>query len=132
LRKPYRVNLFSALAIIFSAVITACSSSKGGAVQAIEAYIQALSNQDSTQLSNLSCSSWEAEALVELDSLAGVGSKVVDLTCQQAGQEGSDTYVSCKGSIALDYNGEAQQIDLSNRTYIAHQEDGVWLMCGYR
>jgi predicted small secreted protein len=112
-------------------LLAACSNAQDGAIKAIEAYIQALSNKDATQISVLSCADWEQDALLEVDSLSGVNSKVENLTCQQAGQEGADTYVSCTGVLVLDYNGEAQQIDLSARTYIARQEDGDWRMCGY-
>ncbi len=118
--------------IAFVLLLAACSSSQGGAVSAIEAYIQALSNKDSVQISNLSCKDWEVSAVLEVDSFEGVGSKVENLACRQAGQEGNDTYVTCTGVLALDYNGEAQQIDLSAKTYIARQEGGEWRMCGYR
>ncbi len=125
-------NWILAIIIVFSLLLAACGSSNSGAVKAIESYIQALSNKDAAQISNLSCADWEASALVEVDSLAGVGSKVENLACQPAGQQGADTYVSCSGVLALDYNGEAQQIDLSTRTYIARQEGGEWRMCGYK
>jgi hypothetical protein len=118
--------------LLWTLLLTACSKGQNDAAQAIEKYITALSNKDSVQLSNLSCNAWQTDASVELDSLAGVGSKVENLSCQQAGQEGSDIYISCTGILALDYNGEAQQVDLSSRTYIARQEDGEWRMCGYR
>ncbi len=124
-------KLFMVSFIFITLLLTACSSGKPGAVRAIEAYIQALSDKDEAQISNLSCSGWEADAIVELDSLAGVGSKVEGLNCSESGQSGADTYVSCTGKLALDYNGEAQQIDLSTRTYVARQEDGEWRMCGY-
>ena len=127
-----RLILLSMITVILAVLVIACGSAEDGATQAVIAYIQALSNQDSTQLSNLSCSSWEANAVVEMDSLAGVGSKVEDLACQQAGQAEGDVYVACTGYLALDYNGEIQKIDLSTRTYIARQEDGEWRMCGYR
>ena len=130
--KSQRVFVLFILTGIFSLLLAACSSGQDGASQAIEGYLVSLSNKDSAQLSNLSCSGWEQQALVEMDSLAGVGSKVENLSCQAAGQDGTDTLVSCTGSLALDYNGEAQQIDLSTRTYIARQEDGEWRMCGYK
>ena len=142
--RPLRIMITSFLVVIAALVLSACSSSQAGktggtptelqngATRAIEAYIQALSKQDAAQLSNLSCSSWEADALVEMDSLAGVGSKVENLTCHQTEINGTDTYVACSGDLALDYNGEVQQIDLSKRTYIARQEAGEWRMCGYR
>jgi hypothetical protein len=120
------------ITVVLILLLAACSSTQeGGAVRAVEAYIQALNNKDSTQISILSCADWEQDALLEVDSLTGVNSQLENLACQQVGQEGADTYISCTGVLALDYNGEAQQIDLSARTYIAHQENGEWRMCGY-
>jgi hypothetical protein len=111
--------------------ITACSNNNDAAVKTIESYINALSNKDTVQIANLSCSTWEKDALAEVDSLTAVGSTVENLSCTVIGQEGNDIYISCTGHLALDYNGEAQQIDLSTRTYIARQNDGEWRMCGY-
>jgi hypothetical protein len=122
--------IFSCI-IVFVLLVTACKNSQSGATQAIEAYIQALSDRDTIRINNLSCLDWEPSALLEIDSLTTVDSKVENLACQVTGQDGNDTYVSCSGVLALDYNGEAQKIDLSTRTYIARQEDGEWRMCGY-
>lgn len=129
--KPKRYRAISVIGLLFL-LLTACSSPQEKAAKAIEDYISALSNKDSVQLSNLSCNAWQPEALVEMDSLTSVGSKVENLACQQASEQGTDKLISCTGVIALDYNGEIQQIDLSSRTYIARQEDGEWRMCGYR
>ena len=109
-----------------------CTTGENEAAKAIEAYIHALSDKDSTQVSNLSCADWEQEALVEVDSLTAVGTSIKDLSCQQTGEDGEDILVSCTGVLALDYNGEAQQIDLSAHNFIARQEGGEWRMCGYR
>jgi len=132
LKKYFQINYIVILSLLISILLVACDSGQNDASKAIEAYIQALSSKDSVQLSNLSCTEWEQNALREVDSLVGVGSKVENLSCKQTGQEGTDTYVSCTGVLALDYNGEGQQIDLSSRTYITRQEDGEWRMCGYR
>lgn len=126
----YIFRLF-ALVVIMMALV-GCSSKKNEASKAIEAYINALSNQDANLISNLSCADWEASALTEVNSFTAVSSVVSDLACQESGQESNNTYVSCTGSINLDYNGEAQVIDLSARTYIARLEGGEWRMCGYR
>lgn len=130
LNKSNRYGVIYLIGILIL-VLTACSNPQDEAAHAIEEYISALSNKDSVQLSNQSCNAWQPDAAVEMDSLAGVGSKVENLDCQQTGEEGSDKYISCSGVLALDYNGEIQQIDLSSRTYIARQEDGEWRMCGY-
>jgi hypothetical protein len=127
--KKYRKIMALILTVIF---LAACGSDGNGAASAIEAYIQALGTKDTHQISVLSCANWEQNALIEIDSLASVGTQVEDLECQERGTEGEDTLVDCTGIIALDYDGEIQQIDLSNRTYIAHEEGGEWLMCGYK
>ncbi len=125
---------FYTLVILFivGAALVSCSSKKNQAVQSIEAYIQALANKDANKLSTLSCSDWEANALVELDSFASVGTKVENLSCTDTGNADKNTYITCTGQMVLDYGGEAQKIDLSNRTYIATQSGGEWLMCGYK
>ena len=117
---------------LFVVTLGACTNGQNGAVRAIELYIGALSDKDTVQISNLSCADWEQSALLEVDSLTAVGSSVQDLSCTQTGQDGGDVLVTCTGVLALDYNGEAQQIDLSARTYLARQEGGEWRMCGYR
>lgn len=126
---PLLVLTFTA---VFAIILTACSASTNSPSQVIEEYIQSLNNKDSVEISNLSCSDWEANALAEVDSLTGVGSKVENLECKQTGQNNTEIYILCTGIIALDYNGEAQQIDLSTRTFITRQEDGEWRMCGYQ
>jgi hypothetical protein len=131
LRKYLKQILYKILLSLTIFLITACNNNNDAAVKTIVSYINALSNKDTVQIANLSCSGWEQDALAEVDSLTSVGSTVENLSCQISGQEGNDVYISCTGQLALDYNGEAQQIDLSTRTYIARQEDGEWRMCGY-
>jgi predicted small secreted protein len=131
LKKSFRTICIAFIFTLLIILLTACNNGQNGATRAIEAYIQALSNKDSVKISNLSCTDWEQNAMLEVNSLTAVGAKVENLKCDQTGQDGADTYVSCTGMLALDYNGDPQQIDLSTRTYIARQEDGEWRMCGY-
>jgi hypothetical protein len=131
MKQRNKLHIFIIL-ILSSIMLLGCGSGKNDAAHTIEAYIQALSEKDSNQISNLSCSDWEQNALIEVDSLTSVGSKVENLKCEEVGQDGDDTLVSCTGALVLDYNGEAQQIDLSSRTYIARNDGGEWRMCGYR
>ena len=132
LRKFTRFLILVISLLLLILIITACNSNKDAATSVIESYISALSNKDTVQISNLSCTKWEQDALVEVDSLTAVGSTVENLACSEVGQQDDEVFVTCTGYLALDYNGEAQQIDLSTRTYIAKQEDGEWRMCGYR
>ena len=132
MKKYFRTIITVFLGMLITFILIACNNEQNDASKAIEAYIQALSNKDSAQISNLSCAEWEKSALSEVDSLTAVGSKIENLTCKETGQNGADSYVSCTGVLSLDYNGEAQQIDLSARTFIARNEGGEWRMCGYR
>ena len=117
---------------LFILTLVSCSDGEDNAAIAIEAYITALSDRDANRISSLSCADWESSALVEIDSLTAVGSNVENLSCQPSRQEGEDLLITCTGILALDYGGEAQQIDLSSRVYIARLEGGEWRMCGYR
>jgi hypothetical protein len=131
-KSKFLTILIAVIGIFCTFFLVSCNNQQDGAIDAIKSYIQALSDKDQVQISNISCVDWEPNALIELDSLTAVGSEVQNLVCSQAGQDGEDVYISCTGILALDYDGEAQQIDLSNRVYIARQEDGEWRMCGYR
>ncbi|MBN2146880.1 MAG: hypothetical protein JW726_05810 [Anaerolineales bacterium] len=113
-------------------LLTACTSAEDSAALAVEGYIQSLIQQDANQLAGFSCSDWEAQAQIELDSLTGVTATTQDLQCQATSQEGDDILVECSGKIIFDYNGEEQELSLEGRTYIAREEAGEWRMCGYK
>ena len=131
MKKSIRALSTNLIFIVLVVFLAACNPSQNDPAKVIEAYIRALSGKDQARLSSLSCSEWESSALLEADSLVGVGSTIQDLSCSQTSQESSTSFVACTGVLALDYNGEAQQIDLSTRTYVARQEAGEWRMCGY-
>ncbi len=130
--KKYQILWVILFTILSSLVLAGCGGAQNKGISAIEAYIQALVEQDANQLAILSCADWEASAQIELDSFTAVSAKLEGLSCQETGQEGDDILVSCNGMIVLDYNGEIQELDLSTRTYRARQEGGEWRMCGYR
>jgi hypothetical protein len=128
------IRIIGILFLVSTNILAACSSAGevSDAASAIDAYNQALVSKNANQLSNLSCKAWEAEAKNELASFAAVTAQVENSKCQVSGQDGDYTLVSCSGKIVADYNGENQEIDLGQRTYIAIQEDGQWRMCGYK
>jgi hypothetical protein len=135
--RAYSGQLFRSimmLILVSTSILSACSSTGKvtDAPSAIEAYNQALVSKNANQLSNLSCKAWEADAENELASFAAVTAQVESPNCQVSGQDGIYTLVSCSGKIVADYNGENQEIDLSQRIYKAVQEDGQWRMCGYK
>jgi hypothetical protein len=113
-------------------LFSACGNVKQPAAQAVENYVKALVAKNSSQLSTLSCATWEPSAMTELDSLQAVQAKLQGLDCSVSGTDGATTLVTCKGKIVVTYNNENQELDLSNRTYQVVQQGGDYLMCGYR
>jgi hypothetical protein len=121
------------LAACLAMLLSACGGKASDpAGKAVESYLTALVNKDSTRLSALSCADWESNALMELDSLQAVEAKLDGMTCATSGQDGSTAQVNCKGKIVATYNGENQELDLSVRTYQVVQQGGDYLVCGYK
>ena len=123
--------MFASLAFILG--LSGCTSkNSGGAAASVESYLQALVEKDSARLASLSCTDWEDDAVLELESLAAVTASLKDMTCQDDLQVGETAQVSCSGFLLANYNGEDQEINLSDRTYLAVKESGDWRMCGYK
>ncbi len=121
------------LLIFTSLLLAACASNNENApVQAVENYLNALVEKDANRLTTLSCSEWEDDALLELDSFQAVTARLEGLACEQTGTDGETALVLCNGNIVATYNDEDQQLDLSVRTYQVVQEGGDWLVCGTR
>lgn len=120
------------LVLLFAMLISACGKAPDPAAKAVEDYLTALVNKDSTRLSALSCAEWEASAMLELDSLQAVATKLVGLTCSVTGTNGINSEISCQGKILTTYNNEEQQLDLSVRTYQVVKQGGDYLVCGYK
>jgi hypothetical protein len=114
-------------------LFSACGSKTGDpASKAVESYLTALVNKDSTSLSALSCADWESSAMLELDSLQAVKTRLEGLSCKTTGTDGSTSLVDCQGKILATYNGEDQALDLSARAYQVVQQGGDYLVCGYK
>ena len=128
------INRYSLIGILFLLIATGCTNSRdtSNAVGAIEAYNQALVAKNADQLSTLSCAAWEADAKNELDSFSAVTAMLNDMKCEESGQDGDTTLVSCTGEITANYGNEVLTINLADRTYQAVYEGGEWRMCGYR
>lgn len=122
------VLLMSLIVILFSA----CGKASGPAAKAVEDYLTALVKKDANALSTLSCADWESNALLELDSLQAVATRLENLSCTATGTDGTTTQVVCQGKILATYNNEDQQFDLSVRTYQVVHQGGEYLVCGYQ
>ena len=123
------IIVVSLLILVFSA----CGGKAADpAAKAVENYLNALVNKDSNQLSALSCADWESNALLELDSLQAVKTRLDGLTCKTSGVNGTISDVNCQGKILATYNNEDQTLDLSVRTYQVTQQGSEYLVCGYK
>ncbi len=120
------------LMCIAAMLISACGKVTDPAAKAVENYLYALVNKDGNALSTLSCAKWESNALLELDSLQAVATKLENLSCATTGTNGTTAQVICQGKIIATYNSEDQQIDLSVRTYQVINQGGEYLVCGYQ
>ena len=113
--------------------LSACSgNSADPASKAVEDYLNALVAKDSTKLSAISCASWESNALLELDSLQAVKTRLDGVSCKTSGTVGGTSQVNCQGRMLVTYNGEDQALDISARTYQVVQQGGNYLVCGYK
>jgi outer membrane lipoprotein-sorting protein len=133
LEEPVRKIFLLLILVILTNLLSACASKNNDAsAKAVEDYLNALVAKDSDRLTTLSCSDWEDDALLELDSFQAVTTKLDGLACTQTGTDGDTALVLCKGKIIATYNNENQELDLSTRTYQVVQQDGDWLVCGTR
>lgn len=121
-----------ALFVFIALLLSACGSSKDPAARAVEDYLTALSSKDANALTVLSCADWESSALLEYDSLQAVETRLEGLDCTLSGTEGDTRLVQCQGKMLATYDGEDQEFDLSVRIYEVVQQDGDYLVCGYR
>jgi hypothetical protein len=129
MHKFVSIVLLMCLAAI---LISACGKVTDPAAKAVGNYLIALVNKDANTLTALSCADWESNALLELDSLQAVATRLENLACTATGTDGTTTKVNCQGKILVTYNNEDQQFDLSVRTYQVVKQGGEYLVCGYQ
>lgn len=112
-------------------IILAACANEGSAPDAVEKYLKAKIASDDNQLVSLSCKDWETQALLEAKSFESVSAEFKDMSCKEAGKDGSYTLVTCEGTLIIQYRGEdPREQNLSGTTYRAIKEDGKWKMCG--
>ena len=127
-----KIALGTTLASLILTLLSACGGGSQPAASTVEDYIRALVAKDANRLSTLSCADWESTALTELDSFQAVQIRLEGLACSVSGSDDGTSLVTCKGKIIASYNNEDQTIDLSVRTYQVVQQEGNYLVCGYR
>jgi hypothetical protein len=122
----------SLLILLAAMLLAGCASPEVEAARTVDQYLHGLVNQDSNQVSNLSCKDWEAQALLEVDSFQLVKAALEDVRCAATGRTEGGVIVHCSGAIVTSYNNESTRIALDQRDYFVTQENGDWFLCGYR
>jgi len=111
-------------------ILTGCAK-KSSAPGAIEQYLKAKVASDENKLVSLSCKAWEAQAIQDAATFKSVSAEIKNIACQEKGQDGKYTLVTCDGTLVIQYRGETpREQPLSGTTYRAVKEDGEWKMCG--
>jgi hypothetical protein len=111
--------------------LAACQKSDS-AGKTVEAYLQARAKSDETQMINLSCADWEAQARTEAASFRSMNAKLDGVICQTASSDGSTALVTCQGNIVTAYNGETREWPQAGREFKLVRQDDEWRMCGYK
>lgn len=120
------------LIVLFFVVVLASCTAEEPAVQVVEAYLNAVVDQDDVTLQKLVCEEWQFDAMMEMDSFLAVSPELENLSCSIVGDSGESQLVNCTGNILATYNEEQQKIDLSIRNYVVNEVAGEWLVCGHQ
>ena len=126
--------IISLLIVLTLASLAACSTPKKDASEAakpVEAFYNAIVNQNRDQIGSIACAAWEKDALREVDAFMGVKSELKDFACAVS-EEGSDeATVTCTGAIAASYGAEITNVPIEGKTHKVIKEQGEWRICGY-
>jgi hypothetical protein len=132
-KKMRKIALLVILLWVSAVLLSACGGKAADpASQAVEDYLNALVTKNPTKLSAVSCKDWESNALMELDSLQAVKTRLDGVTCKSTSTNGTTSQVNCQGQLVATYNGEDQTLDIASRTYLVLQQGGDYLVCGYK
>lgn len=126
--KKYSIFL---IVVLLSLFLASCAA-KEPSVQAVEAYLNAIVEQDDVALQTVVCEAWQFDAMLEMDSFLAVEPQLENLSCSVVEEMDGTHLVNCTGNILATYNEEQQKIDLSLRNYVVNQVGGEWLVCGHQ
>ena len=114
------------LMLMCAFLLAACASESPA--QVVEAYFQAIIDDQPERLAELSCAAWEASALTAATSFRNTGAALGGMQCEAAGEDAGYQIVQCQGRIVVVYQGEERAFPLTR--YRVIQEDNAWRMCG--
>jgi hypothetical protein len=112
--------------LVCGLLLASCASESP--LQVVEAYFQAIIDDEPERLAGLSCAAWEADALTAAASFRGTGAVLEGLQCESVGEDAGYQIVQCQGRIVVVYQGEQRAFPLGR--YRVIQEDNAWRMCG--
>jgi hypothetical protein len=123
------------LLIALTVIIAGCaqeSSDPQAPAKAVEKYLEARMSKDSDAFAGTFCADFESDALIDFDSFGAVEATLEDMVCEVGTISEGTANVTCTGSLKTVYNGEdSRTLDLARFPYVATQDDGEWVMCGY-
>ena len=131
MRKLSRISFLFPILLWLSLMMSGCSSSPPSASGAVESYLEALAAKDLNQMINLSCSDWEADAKLELNSFAADKIRLEEVECMENRQDDEFSVVECTGRIGASYGAEDLVIELEEWTFRVLHQGGETLMCGH-
>lgn len=114
--------------LLFIAVLWPAACTTSSPAQTVEAYLQAIVDDQPEKLADLTCEDWEANALTTASSFRGTGAQLEDMTCVATGADGDYQIVTCQGRIVVLYQGEERTFELGS--YRLLQQDQQWRVCG--
>jgi len=130
--KSLSVRLsFTAALFALAFGLSACQKSDAR-VQTVQDYLQARVQSDETQMVNLSCADWEAQARIEATSFKSMNAKLEGVTCQVTSSDANNALVSCQGKIVTAYNGDTRDWPPAPGQFKLVLQQGEWRMCGYQ
>lgn len=116
--------------VLCTMMLSACGPA-GAPERVVEDYLQAVVSSDEVRSANLSCADWEAQARTDAASFANVEARIEGMRCQSQGEDERTAVIECQGIILANYEGEDQEIRLSDRGYRVVVEGNEWRVCGY-
>ena len=131
MKNNVKIFQFIILTVFVLILSTGCESKEEQAAATVENYLTYLVNQDATKISNISCSDWEEQAVMEMDSFQAVSPALEEMECKLDSEVGDVYLVKCSGKIVTTYNDEAREFDLERNTYHVVSSGGELLVCGY-
>ena len=113
---------------IVAAVIVAGCASEDNTASIVEAYLQAIVNDDVERLAELTCAEAEADAITAATSFRGTDAEIQGMQCRISEANEGYNIIDCQGKIAVSYQAELREFPLGR--YRVIQTGDVWRVCG--